>query len=63
VVCVCFDLGLKTIVAAITEQQLADVGAIGKAIGAGTNCGSCRPALARVLADAGRTRETIHAAG
>ncbi|MFC0303830.1 molybdopterin-dependent oxidoreductase [Rhizorhabdus histidinilytica] len=63
VVCVCFDIGLKTIVAAIAEQQLADVGAIGKAIGAGTNCGSCRPALARILADAGRTRETIHAAG
>ena len=52
--CVCFDVGLKTIVAAIAERQLADVAAIGAALGAGINCGSCRPALARLLvADAG----------
>jgi len=57
VLCVCFDLGVKTILAAIRDQQLADVAAIGAAIGAGTNCGSCRPALARLLAE-----ETIHAA-
>ena len=62
VICVCFDIGLKTIVAAIAEQQLADVGAIGKALGAGTNCGSCRPALARILADSGAVSEKIHAA-
>ena len=51
VICVCFDIGLKTIAAAIRDQQLADVAAIGGAIGAGTNCGSCRPALARILAE------------
>ncbi|MGQ3138410.1 MAG: molybdopterin-dependent oxidoreductase [Sphingopyxis solisilvae] len=51
VICVCFDIGLKTIAAAIRDQQLADVAAIGAAIGAGTNCGSCRPALARILAE------------
>jgi assimilatory nitrate reductase catalytic subunit len=64
VICVCFDVGLKQIVAAIAEQQLADVGAIGKALGAGTNCGSCRPALARILADtnAAPPMETVHAA-
>jgi assimilatory nitrate reductase catalytic subunit len=61
-VCSCFDIGLKTIVAAVREQQLADVAAIGKALGAGTNCGSCRPALARILADIAPTREKIHAA-
>ena len=49
VVCVCFDIGTKTIVAAIAEQSLVDVEAIGAALGAGTNCGSCRPALARLL--------------
>jgi len=51
IICVCFDIGLKTIAAAIREQALADVTAIGAAIGAGTNCGSCRPALARILAE------------
>jgi assimilatory nitrate reductase catalytic subunit len=51
VICVCFDIGLKTIVAAIADQRLTDVAAIGKSLGAGTNCGSCRPALARILAE------------
>ncbi|WP_432280265.1 molybdopterin-dependent oxidoreductase [Stakelama saccharophila] len=49
IVCTCFDAGLKTILATIREQRLADVAAIGEALGAGTNCGSCRPALARIL--------------
>lgn len=57
IICVCFDIGLKTIAAAIRDQQLANVAEIGGALGAGTNCGSCRPALARILAE-----ETIHAA-
>jgi assimilatory nitrate reductase catalytic subunit len=51
IICVCFDIGLKTIVAAIRDQSLADVAAIGGALGAGTNCGSCRPALARILTE------------
>lgn len=50
IVCTCFDIGLKTILAAIRDQRLADVAAIGAALKAGTNCGSCRPALARILA-------------
>lgn len=58
VVCACFDIGLHTILAAIREQRLADVAAIGAALGAGTNCGSCRPALARILADT--AKETAH---
>ena len=62
VICVCFDVGLKTIVAAISDQRLTDVGAIGQALGAGTNCGSCRPALARILADTALATEKIHAA-
>ena len=36
----------STIVRAIAEQRLTDVAAVGKALGAGTNCGSCRPAIA-----------------
>ncbi len=49
VVCACFDIGLRTIVAAIHDRRLSDVAAIGAAIGAGTNCGSCRPALASLI--------------
>ncbi len=60
VICVCFDIGLKTIVAVIADQRLTDVAAIGKSLGAGTNCGSCRPALARILAES--VEEKVHAA-
>ncbi len=60
IVCVCFDIGVRTIVAAIRDQGLADVAAIGAALGAGTNCGSCRPALANILAQT--SRETLDAA-
>jgi len=60
IVCACFDIGVQTIVAAIRDQQLTDVAAIGAALGAGTNCGSCRPALARLLTEA---QEPAHAHG
>jgi assimilatory nitrate reductase catalytic subunit len=63
VICVCFDVGLKTILAAIADQKLTDVGAIGTALGAGTNCGSCRPALARLLSESSTIPvEKLHAA-
>lgn len=48
-VCVCFDVGLNTIVGAIAGQGLTSVVSIGKALNAGTNCGSCRPQLAAIL--------------
>ena len=57
-VCACFDVGLHTITAAIRDQRLQDVAAIGAALGAGTNCGSCRPALARILTD--MPKEAVH---
>ncbi|EIZ77724.1 nitrate reductase [Novosphingobium sp. Rr 2-17] len=60
VVCVCFDIGLNQIVAAIRDQGLVDVPAIGQAIGAGTNCGSCRPALANLIMQS--SQETLRAA-
>jgi assimilatory nitrate reductase catalytic subunit len=49
IICVCFDVGLNTIIAAIADQSLTDVEAVGTALGAGTNCGSCRPAIAKLL--------------
>ena len=59
IVCACFDVGLLTLTRAIADQRLADVAAIGRALGAGTNCGSCRPALARLITQA---EETVDAA-
>ena len=52
IVCACFDVGVNTILAAIAEQKLLSVEAIGAALNAGTNCGSCRPELAALLASA-----------
>jgi assimilatory nitrate reductase catalytic subunit len=59
IICACFDVGVKTILSAIADQRLTTVEAIGTALGAGTNCGSCRPALAGFLRPA---EEAVHAA-
>ena len=50
IICVCFDVGMQTILRAVAEQKLTDVAAVGKALSAGTNCGSCRPAIAHLIA-------------
>lgn len=57
VVCVCFDVGMKTIVEAIACQRLTSVEAVGAALSAGTNCGSCKPAIRRLI---GETKEVAH---
>ncbi|WP_319826517.1 molybdopterin-dependent oxidoreductase [Thalassovita sp.] len=49
-VCACFNVGVNTILAAIEAQKLLTVDQIGAALNAGTNCGSCRPELAALLA-------------
>jgi assimilatory nitrate reductase catalytic subunit len=48
-VCACLNVGLNTICNAITTRGLTTVTAIGAALGAGTNCGSCRPEIAALL--------------
>jgi assimilatory nitrate reductase catalytic subunit len=48
-VCACFGVGQAAIRAAIRERTLNSVAAIGAALQAGTNCGSCRPELAALL--------------
>jgi assimilatory nitrate reductase catalytic subunit len=55
IVCVCFDVGSNQICSAIAERDLRSVEGVGDAINAGTNCGSCRPAIAGLLAAAKRT--------
>jgi assimilatory nitrate reductase catalytic subunit len=49
IVCVCFDVGLNTLLAAITGERLVSLEAVGAALNAGTNCGSCRPAIVKLL--------------
>lgn len=51
-VCACFDVGINTILTAIETKGLTNVDAIGAAVSAGTNCGSCKPELAALLASA-----------
>ncbi len=48
-ICACFNVGVNTILRAIDEQDLMSVEAIGVALQAGSNCGSCRPELAALL--------------
>ena len=48
VVCVCHGIGVRQIIAAVNDGA-GSVAEIGRICGAGTNCGSCRPALARML--------------
>jgi assimilatory nitrate reductase catalytic subunit len=49
IICACFAVGLETLRRAIVERELNSVTAIGEALRAGTNCGSCRPELRAIL--------------
>jgi assimilatory nitrate reductase catalytic subunit len=50
IVCACFGVGLAAIRTEIESSKTADVDAIGKALRAGTNCGSCLPELKKIIA-------------
>ena len=49
-VCACLNVGAATIARAIADQGLVTLDAIGHALRAGTNCGSCRPEIAQLIA-------------
>ncbi|MEM6374863.1 MAG: molybdopterin-dependent oxidoreductase [Pseudomonadota bacterium] len=49
VLCSCFGIGMHTITRAIENQGLISVEAVGEALRAGTNCGSCKPEIASLL--------------
>jgi len=51
VVCACFGVGLNVIRAALADGTATNVAGIGKALRAGTNCGSCLPELKRIVSD------------
>ncbi|MEQ1697932.1 MAG: molybdopterin-dependent oxidoreductase [Hyphomicrobiaceae bacterium] len=48
-VCACFDIGANQIAAAATHSGCTTVDAIGACLKAGTNCGSCRSEIKRIL--------------
>jgi assimilatory nitrate reductase catalytic subunit len=52
ILCSCFSIGRSTLLRAIRGDKLVSVEAIGKALRAGTNCGSCVPELKGLLAQA-----------
>ena len=56
--CSCFGVGMNTIVTAIETDGLMTVEQIGEALRAGTNCGSCRPEIADLLARV-RVKEAV----
>ena len=49
VICSCFGVGLNVIRGALRSGAAANVEEIGKALRAGTNCGSCLPELKRIV--------------
>lgn len=49
IVCSCFGVGMNTIIKAIKDQSCVSVEAIGNALQAGTNCGSCIPDLKALI--------------
>lgn len=57
-VCACFDVARDEIVALAARQPGATVGSIGATLKAGTNCGSCKPEIARILA--GMSGPAVH---
>ncbi len=65
VVCSCFGVGLNVICGALRSGAAASVEEIGKALRAGTNCGSCLPELKRIVQGSltgtaqGKTNERI----
>lgn len=58
IICACFNVGLNTITHAIREGNATSVEAIGEALKAGTNCGSCRGEIRRII-DANRFEKAV----
>ncbi len=57
-ICSCFNVGVNQIAAVIASGECASVEAVGAVLNAGTNCGSCRSEIQRIVT-ASRIREAI----
>ena len=60
-VCACNSVGARRIAAAV-QAGAQDAQAVGRATGAGTGCGSCRPEIIRLLKAAAQQEDVAHAA-
>ncbi|MDY8108818.1 molybdopterin-dependent oxidoreductase [Fulvimarina sp. 2208YS6-2-32] len=49
IVCSCFSVGINQITALVASGQAASVEAVGAALNAGTNCGSCRSEISTII--------------
>ncbi|QJD17765.1 nitrate reductase [Paracoccus sanguinis] len=49
IVCACLNVGMNTILSALSAGRADSVETLGRLLGAGTNCGSCRPDLAALV--------------
>jgi assimilatory nitrate reductase catalytic subunit len=49
IVCACFDVGRNQIEAAVAAQGCSSVRDVGEKLRAGTNCGSCRAEIGRII--------------
>jgi assimilatory nitrate reductase catalytic subunit len=58
IVCACFEVGRNEIIDAIAHKGAVTVAAVGACVKAGTNCGSCRAEIGRLL-DAARIPEAV----
>jgi assimilatory nitrate reductase catalytic subunit len=58
IVCACFEVGRNEIIDAIARKGAVTVAAVGAHVKAGTNCGSCRAEIGRLL-DAARIPEAV----
>jgi assimilatory nitrate reductase catalytic subunit len=56
IVCACYGVGLEAIRRAVADGSAASVAEIGRALRAGTNCGSCIPELLGIIERTARAR-------
>ena len=49
IVCSCFGVGVNVLINTIRDQHLTTVESVGKALRAGTNCGSCIPEVRELI--------------
>jgi assimilatory nitrate reductase catalytic subunit len=56
IVCSCFEVGEKQILEAVSTGRCGDLDQVGKTLGAGTNCGSCRPEIRKIIQTAGASK-------
>lgn len=59
IVCACFEVGFNQIAEAIASGGCATVDAVGLTLKAGTNCGSCRSEIGRMIRDVRPTTEQV----